>query len=169
MSTKTVTIHGEKFEFATPYAAGHVLTEAEAKHLNQTRIENVRNNVAKAVKEAIDAGDPAKLDEVRGKVSAYDSEYTFTLTGAGAPRQTLDPVEKEARKLAIEYVKAKLAEKGRTIKQVPEGLSEDEWKAKLEANYEAVMQNETIISRAKKIVAEKKKAAEALSDDLLTV
>lgn len=169
MSTKTVTIHGEKFEFSTPYVAGHALTEAEAKHLNQTRLENVRNNVAKAVKEAIDSGDPEKLAQARATVAEYDGKYVFTLTGAGAPRQVLDPVEKEARRLAIEYVKAKLAEKGRTIKQVPEGMTEDEWKAKLEANYEAVATNDQIIARAKKIVAEKKKAADALGDDLVSL
>lgn len=166
MSTKTVTIHGESFELSTPYVAGHVLTEAEAKHLNQTRLENVRNNVAKAVKEATESQDPAKIAEARSLVASYDGSYQFTLAGAGAPRVTLDPVEKEARKLAVEFVKAKLAEQGRTVKQVPPGLTEDEWKAKLESNYEKVMAQDVIQRQAKKIVAERKKGAEAASAEL---
>jgi len=166
MSTKTVTIHGESFELSTPYVAGHVLTEAEAKHLNQTRLENVRNNVAKAVKEATESQDPAKIAEARSLVAEYDAKYEFTLAGAGAPRVTLDPVQKEARKLAVDFVKAKLSEQGRTIKQVPQGLTEDEWKEKLEANYEKVMAQEAIQKQARKIVAERKKGADAVVEEL---
>ena len=41
---KTISISGQAFDVSTPYAAGHTLTEAEAKVLNQTRAENIGNN-----------------------------------------------------------------------------------------------------------------------------
>ena len=67
---KTVTIAGLAVELSTPYAAGHTLNEAEAKTLNQVRIENIRNNSAKAVKEAGD--DAAKAVEAQPFVRSGD-------------------------------------------------------------------------------------------------
>ena len=50
MSTKNIMIAGVTFAILAPYAAGHTLTEAEARVLNQTRSENIRNNQAETVK-----------------------------------------------------------------------------------------------------------------------
>lgn len=164
MSTKTVTIAGLTIDLSTPYVAGHVLNEAEAKTLNQVRIENIRNNSAKAVKEA--GEDAEKLAEVKAKIQAYDAEYQFSIAGEGSARVTRDPVEREAYAIAKEFVKAHLQKQNRTIKMVPEGLTEDEWKAKLEENYEKVATNPDVIAEAKKVVAAKTKRAEKLAESI---
>lgn len=166
MSTKTVTIAGQSFELATPYVAGHVLNEAEAKTLNQVRIENVRNNRAAAVKEAFESGDEEKIAAVRAAVAEYDASYVFTLAGAGAQRVTRDPVEREAYAMAKEFVKAHLAKSNRTIKMVPEGMTEEDWKAKLEENYEKVAGSEAVLAEARKAVAAKAKRMDKLAESI---
>jgi hypothetical protein len=162
MTTKTVTIAGLSVDLSTPYVAGHTLTEAEAKTLNQVRVENIRNNMAKAVK---DAGEDAeKLTEVKAKIADYDREYVFTLGGTGASTTRLDPVDREALAIAKEFVKAHLAKTGRTFKTVPEGMSEDEWKAKLQENIERVAASDAVVVEAKKAVAAKAKRTEKLAE-----
>jgi len=161
---KTVTIAGLSVELSTPYVAGHTLTEAEAKTLNQVRIENIRNNSAKAVKEA--GEDEAKLAEVKEKILAYDAAYQFSIAGEGAARVTRDPVEREAYAIAKEFVKAHLAKTGRTFKTVPEGMSEDEWKAKVEENIEKVATSEAVVAEAKKTVAAKSKRMDKLAESI---
>lgn len=163
---KTVTISGQSFELATPFLAGHVLNEAEAKTLNQVRIENIRNNSAKAVKEAYDSGDQAKIDEIRAKVAEYDASYTFTIGGTGTGTVKRDPVEREAYAIAKELIKQHLAKDGRTTKSVPEGMSEEDWKAKLEENYERVAASESVLAEAKKVVAAKAKRMDKLAEEL---
>lgn len=104
---REITIAGEVFTVAVPYAAGHVITEAEANALNQSRCEAVRNNTAKAVKEALEAGDKNKAAEI---VAAYDAEYVFSIRSGGGATKVIDPIEREALKVAKEVLKAKLAE-----------------------------------------------------------
>lgn len=150
--TKTKIIDGETFTISQPYSAGHTLTEAEAKALNQVRSENIGNNLRNAIKEAKEKGDTSGLAQL---VADYDRDYTFALGGSGPSTRKLDPIERECRAIANEHIKADLAKKGRKISQVPEGLSEDEWKEKLEATREAIMAREAVIKLAKKRVKEK--------------
>lgn len=164
MTTKTVTIAGQSFDLSTPYVAGHTLNEAEAKTLNQVRVENIRNNSAKAVKEAYESGDAAKIAAVREIVAKYDAEYVFTVAGAGSARVVRDPVEREAYAIAKEFVKNHLAKTGRTFKTVPEGMDEETWKAKVEENIEKVAASEAVLAEAKKAVAAKAKRAEKLAE-----
>jgi len=110
--TKTKIIDGESFEITWPYVAGHVLNDAEAKALNQVRSENIGNNLRSAVKEAkekAEKGDANAMTELRTAVAEYDREYTFAL--GGTPARKLDPVEREARNIANEYLKAEFAKK----------------------------------------------------------
>jgi hypothetical protein len=168
---KTKIIDGESFTISQPYEAGHQCTEAEAKALNQVRSENIGNNLRSAIaaaKEKREAGDSADFDNLAALVAKYDSEYTFSRGGGGGGGRTVrDPVEREALSLAREYIKGHLADKGRTMKQVPEGMTEDEWKAKLEANIEKVAASDDILKLAKKRVAEKQKVNKASFDGLL--
>lgn len=162
MSTRSIMIQGEKFEVSQPYAAGHVLTEVEAKVLNQTRSENIRNNLAKLVKDAkgeADALNPDQHAELQAKIAEYDAEYTFSTPGTGGTAaRRLDPVEREARTIAREAIKAKLAAEGRKLKDVdPE---------KLEAAIEHVASQENTLKIAKKRVAERQKAQSELLDGL---
>lgn len=155
-------IAGEEFMVSQPYAAGHVLTEVEAKTLNQTRAENIGNNLRETVKDAIakrDAGDSSAYDALASTVAAYDAEYTFAMGGSGVSTRKLDPVEREAKAIATELIKNDLATKGRKWTQVPEGLTKDEWEAKRDAVLETVMARDDVIALAKKRVKEKEKLA----------
>ena len=45
-STQSVTILGLRFNVQSPDRTGHVCTKAEARALNQKRLESIRNNLA---------------------------------------------------------------------------------------------------------------------------
>jgi len=157
--TKQITIASHPFTVTIPFAEGHVCSEAEAKALNQTRCENIRNNMAKVVKEAIDAeGQLVNAEEVAAKVSEYDNAYVFTLGNVGGGRATLDPVEKEARKIAREVIASALKEQGRKISDVN--------KDKLATAIVTKSGEEGIIKLAKKRIAERAKNTEAALDGL---
>lgn len=165
--TKAKIIAGESFQVSQPYAAGHTLTEVEAKVLNQVRSENIGNNLRELVKEALEArekGDNSKYDALAEAVAKYDAEYTFTSGGGGGVSRKLDPVEREAKSLAEAYVREDLRKKGRTWKQVPEGLSEEEWIAKRDAVVEQLMASEGILKLAKQRVSQKTKVADAIGE-----
>lgn len=153
---KTISISGEAFEVSAPYVPGHVLNEAEAKVLNQTRAENIGNNFRAAVKKALEEG---KIDEVRAAIADYDSKYEFSMTTARTP---IDPIEAEAIKIAKEVVKARIAEKtGLTVKKYLEIEGNE---AKYEAAVEKVAGQEDTLKLAKKRVNEKKKTLEIAAD-----
>lgn len=158
---KTVTIAGASFDISVPYAAGHVLTEAEAKHLNQTRNENVRNNTAKKVKELLEAGDTAGAAKY---VADYDASYEFTIANVGAPK--LDPVEREARSIAKELIKLHLAKTGRKITVTPEGHTDDSWKEAVENAITKKAGEEAVRKEAEKVVKAKSKRLENLAEGL---
>lgn len=119
-----ITIQGLLVDVAAPYVEGHSLNEAEASTLNQVRAENVRNNCAKLVKEAREAAarekDPVPFDEaaIRAKIAEYDNEYEFGVRNA---RIIVDPVTREALKLAKDAVRAKLKQKNIDVKSLGEG------------------------------------------------
>lgn len=161
---KSVIIAGLAFSLSTPYAPGHTLTEAEAKTLNQVRHENIRNNCAKLVKDA--EGDEAKTAELASKIAAYDAEYVFSIGGSGTSAARLDPVEREARAIAKEYIKAHLAKTNRTFKSVPEGMTEEEWKAKLEDNITSVAASEAVLKEARTVVKQKANRLDKLAESL---
>lgn len=153
---KTKIIAGHEFTISQPYEAGHTLTEVEAKVLNQVRSENIANNMRKAVKDAEAAG---TLDEVRAKVAEYDAEYTFAMPSAGGSKRIVDPVEREARKLAREAIRAQLA------KETPPRKLKDVDPEKLEAAIEFVASKEEILKLARKAVKDRETAG-AAADEL---
>lgn len=160
---KIKVINGQEFKISQPYEAGHVLNDAEAKALNQTRSENIGNNLRSLVKEAVELsekGDNSKLNELSDLVAKYDAEYTFALGGGGVSTRKLDPLEREAKEIANEIIKADLAKKGRKLSQVPEGMSKEEWAEKLDATREMLMGKDEVLKAAKKRLAEKNKLAE---------
>jgi hypothetical protein len=152
-------INGVSFEISQPYAEGHACTAAEAKALNQTRAENIGNNLRAKLKEMAEA-DSGEAD-MQAVVAAFDAEYVFTLTRVSAARK-LDPVEREAIKIAKELLKAHLAESGRKLTVAPEGLSEEDWEEKIEAELDRLSNLEAVVKEAKKNVAAKSKQAETL-------
>jgi hypothetical protein len=124
--THDITVAGMIFAAPAPYTEGHTLTANEAAVLNQTLAENLRNNFASQVKKAVDAAavegaepvDEAALSEA---FTTYVAGYEFGVrrTGSGGGRVTLDPIDREALKLAIEKVKAAIKAKGIVLKDVP--------------------------------------------------
>lgn len=160
---KTKTIEGRNFDISQPYDEGHVLTAIEARVLNQTRSENIGNNVRAKLKEAIEAGhDDAALSAI---VSEVDAAYAFTAAGARAAAR-LDPYEREARKIARELLKAHLAESGRKLTVAPEGSTQEEWDEKIEAEVDRIATMDTVLEAAKKEVDAKKKRADKLASAL---
>lgn len=91
-----------------PYTEGHPLTVNEAAALNQTYAENVRNNLAKRVKE--------KPGEAQSIVDEYCQTYEFGVRRAMAGG---DPVEKEAMDMARAKVKEALKANGHVLKDIP--------------------------------------------------
>lgn len=150
--TKSITIAGHSFEVSTPYVAGHQLTEGEAKALNQVRCENIRNNTANKVKEALEnGGDPASI------VAEYDQSYEFTLAATGG-RQVRDPVEREARSLARSAIKQKLAADGRKLKDID--------KDKLAEAIDTVAARDDILKLARDNVKRQSKLAETAGGEI---
>lgn len=167
--TKTITIGGEQFTISAPYAEGQTISAAEARSLNQTRAENIGNNLRKLIKEAVEAGDRAKAEAA---VAEADANYSFAMPGQSAPR-IVDPVEKEAHKLAREFVAAKLSAIGLKLSGIhPDyaSLPEEEAKAKSKERFDVAIgkaaADESILALAKKNVAAKKKATDAATVDL---
>lgn len=154
--TKEITIQGVTFAATQPYAEGHVVTEAEAKALNQVRAENLRNNFASKVKAA--KGDAesltdAQIAELSAEFAEYDASYVFTLASVGGGKRETDPVAVEARRLAKAAIAAMLSDKGRKLKDID--------KDKLDAAIATLADSERIQKLAKKAVEDRRKAAEA--------
>lgn len=185
---KEITIQTIAFEVSQPYVTGHTCSEAEAKALNQTRSENIRNNTATLVKTALkeagvtevtgedgevsnaqnDLSDDAMLELVE-KVSEYDGDYEFTMASVGAGRASRDPVEVEAMKIARTSVTAGLKAAGYTVKSYTHdeaGELIESQRDKLNAVIaKAAAQDETIVE-AKRIVASRVASAKADIADL---
>ena len=159
METKPKVINAISFEITQPYLAGHVLSELEAKVLNQTRSENVGNNTRVKIKEMQEAGEP--VDAIVAYVTAFDADYVFRSVSESAGR-SVDPTETEARKIAKELLKNHLATTGRKITVAPDGETEASWKDKVAAKIDEIASSDAVLKAAAKNVAAKKKTAETL-------
>lgn len=108
-SSQKITISGFSIALPIRFVEGHVCSANEAKALQQTFTENVRNNMAKLVAKAkADAGpdglSPEATAELHGKITDYAISYQFAARQRAEP---VDPIEREARKLARQaYVDA---------------------------------------------------------------
>lgn len=167
-TTREVQIGGAFVTVSTPYAEGHVCTEAEAKALNQTRTENISNALRKKVQEL---GEKQENDEgktvyvysdeamkqVAEMVAAYDAEYVFTVTSAGGGRRAVDPLEKECISIARQAITAELKKKGIKIKDLPEG--------KMDEFIDQYKDNEKIVALAKKRLKEREALSAAIELD----
>ena len=90
-ATQSITILGLRFNFQSPYSAGHVCTKGEARALNQKRLESVRNHLVVMAKN----GALTQAD-----VDAYAASYVF---GGRSTRHR--PVEAEALALARRLIR----------------------------------------------------------------
>lgn len=103
----TRSIGGISFAMPAPYAAGHPLTEGEANQLNQVLAENVLNNLRKKVNDGVTEGEgeaATRRDysdaEVQALVEDYLDGYEMGVRRQGEAKVVVDPVEREARKIA---------------------------------------------------------------------
>lgn len=160
---KPKTINGVQFTISQPYEEGHTLTAIEARVLNQTRSENIGNNARAKLKEMQEAGESE--DAQREYVASIDDEYEFTAATARSSAK-LDPYEREARKIARDLLKGHLAETGRKLTVPPEGVSEEEWNEKVEAETDRIAASEAVVKAAKSNVDARKKRADSLNEAL---
>jgi hypothetical protein len=94
--TQAITIAGSQFTVPLRYAEGHVLNAGEANALNQTYLENCRNNLSGKAK------DGTLTQEI---VDQYASSYQFgQRTGGFFPS---DPIESMALTIARKRVKSR--------------------------------------------------------------
>lgn len=157
--TKNVTIlDTEGFVVTLPFAEGHVCTAAEAKVLNQTRRENLGNNFRTKVKAFQETGTPS-LAELQEEFAKLDADYQFTLSNATGTSRKLDPVEREARTIARDYIKQQLAAQSRKITEAPAGVSKEDWDDKVEAEIDRIAATDEVLRMAKDIVKAKSKSA----------
>jgi hypothetical protein len=151
-----ITVAGKVFNAPIRYEEGHELTAGEASALNQTFHENLRNNFAKRVKEADEAG---AFDEaaMQAEFDAYAEQYQFGVRsgGGGVSR---DPVMQAAMNIAKTQIRAAIKKKYGNSVKVDNATITDKAKQLL-----ASPKGEPIMSLAKQRVAEEQAAA---ADDL---
>lgn len=170
-AARNITIQGIEFSIPQPYGAGHVLTENEARHLNQTYAENVRNNFAKTVKASLDGAEGAVSQaDLPSAFADYVGKYSLDQVRAVASgsSRTLDPVEKEARQLAKDIVKNALAKQGAKL-TAPKEASDEEKAAytdRINAKIEEIAAREEVIAAAKKNVNNRSKNLDSLAATL---
>ena len=104
-----ITIAGKVFNAPIRYEEGHELTAGEASALNQTFHENLRNNFAKRVKDAIEDN---SFDEtgLQSEFDSYAEQYQFGVRsgGGGASR---DPVMSAAMNIAKAQIRVAVKKK----------------------------------------------------------
>jgi len=153
-NTRKLTIAGQIFTATDVYAAGHVVTENEARALNQTRAEALRNNFAAEVKKALGERETlpeAEFAELQKALDAYAAEYQFSGNVGG---RTTDPLEREAKRIATEIVDGKIAEKGVSKAKYIEANGKDKYDAlvgKVMATEAVQKEAETIVKRRAKL------------------
>lgn len=163
--TKEITIAGQTFPVPQPYVAGAVITEAEAKALNQVFAENIRNNTASKVKAAIEGtakeGEPTAAT-IAAFVAEYAGSYVFTLASVGGGRKSSDPVEVEAMRIARNTFADWAASKKLTVKAVKEKIGEEAYEAKIAE----IAERDDTVKEAKRRVKARQAAAETAMGDL---
>lgn len=131
----SITIQGLEFTAPQPYRAGpYELSEGEASALNQTLAENLRNNFAGRVKAAKDEYRKANglgedddvpvsgldIEALQEEFDKYADEYEFGVRRAGGGTRTpVDPVEREAHRIALDRVKEAFRKENVKISSVP--------------------------------------------------
>lgn len=109
MSNRTLNLpHNVHVTVAQPYAEGHVLTAVEADKFNNVFADSIRTAImAKLKKWAEEAGFDAAAASAH--FQTYADNYEFSTRSA---KESVDPVEKEAHKIAKQQVLAAIRNKG---------------------------------------------------------
>jgi hypothetical protein len=159
----TISVQSYDMPVVEKYHAGHVLNENEAKALNQTRWENLRNNFASTVKAAVKehfGGEPEedarlpddKIAELVTEFEALSENYQFHVRQPGSGAERRDPVLAEAMKMALSAIKNQIrSEHGKVTDYKSEDLNA--------AAKNIVETDEEYMEAARKTVATREKMA----------
>jgi hypothetical protein len=119
--TRTFTAQGIPLRIPVKYREGHVLTAGEAASLNQTYVENVRNNIRPVLQDWAKEKKPNLPTMAQQLVDEYVERYQMGVRRRrGGPK--LDPAlakaeEAAARSLAIGRARERAMAAGQTPKQ----------------------------------------------------
>lgn len=171
---KSFTVQGVEVDVRIPYVAGQVINEAEASTLNQTFVENIRNNTSTRVKRAQKAWLEAELaegeephteanfvpsEELLKEIQAYADSYAFGVKRI-SNLEPADPVEKEARKIARQQINEALKARGIKFVGKDRQISEDKYEELLAAQ----SQKEEVVKEAQRRVNVAKKIGDTELD-----
>ena len=163
-------VQGVPFNFYMPYEEGDTVDAKEAQALNQTRCENIKNNVAELVaeawKKAVEANGGVEeglslsaetISQLQETITEYDMQYSFGMPRGGG--RSSDPVEQEARDIAAKLVRDALKKKGKKLA--------DYETSELNALVKAALDKYPDIRiRAKSVVAAREEVASGIQLDL---
>jgi hypothetical protein len=160
---RDITVQGLIMQAPMPYDEGHELTSLEAGVMNQTYLENLRNNYAAKIKKACEDSKVEKAGQLPPEVKAslqkdfmtYAEAYEFGVSG----RTQVDPVRAQAVQIAIGCVKDALKEKNIKLSEI----GADKIKEMAE---QAVDTNPAFLEKAEAIVAAKRAAAQDIKVEL---
>lgn len=118
-----------------PFAAGHVLTDNEAKFLNRQVTTAVANGIPARIHKAVDGYvnkdengvvTPLSAEELQAKFDAVYAAYELGAANrGGAPGEPTDPIERGLRRMAVDFINARLKAKGKNINEVRKAQTAD--------------------------------------------
>lgn len=145
------------FELAPRYTAGDTINLPEANTLNQTLVENLRNNFTPRIQAKLDEIEKAEgavrelseaeKEALRAVFQTYESEYTFQ--GKRGSRTPVDPVRREAVKMARETITSALRAKDIAPKDLKEGQMDELIEKYLAAHPEVLAEARLRVDKAK--------------------
>lgn len=153
---QTVNIKGNEYQCPMPFSTGHVCNENEAKVLNQTLAENLRNNLVGKWTTKAEDGTETFTPGTQEAYDAYAAEYEFNVRSGGGGEAKLSPVEREARRIARDKLDTALKASGKKIdKKTEEGKAHYERLLGELAKRDAIVREaETRVKRMDKISIE---------------
>lgn len=153
--------YGAVINVADTYTAGHVLTENEATALNGLRTELISHRVRAAAFADLSKGDTASAEQTaaaQAKADEIAASFEFgAARGTGEPR-VVDPVEKEARDIARQEMRAAIAKAGLKLGKAAKGDEPEESGegiypfSRYAEKVAALMTHENVVAKAKTIV-----------------
>ena len=155
-TTIPMLIEGITFQVLAPYAEGQVLGVNEAKALNALRVERVKVNWGKRVKERLGDGRPSASDvaSLQNEFLTYDSRYTLS---PGERRKSGDPIADMAWELAEKRVIAALKERKVQVDSIG--------KEKLDAKIAQIASDPRVIGEAKRRLDHLKEIAQGVVEE----
>ena len=148
-------VAGISLNISEPYSSGQTLGPTEAKVLNKIRAKNFTNTIRSKVADLIQ--EELSEEQIQTLVTDMDSCYVPSSSSI------LDPIEREALKLAADMVKSHLLETGRRPSICPPEFSEDEWQEKISNEIDRVAETPAVVELATKNVEARRKSSSSIA------